>query len=62
MRAGGSRSMRSPANAIVPARGRVSPDMVRSIVDLPAPLAPRSATTSPPFTSRLMPLIAATAP
>ena len=55
MRDGGSRSMRSPAKRIAPARGRISPEMVRSVVLLPAPLAPSSATTSPGATARLTP-------
>jgi hypothetical protein len=39
--------MLRPSNAIVPARGRRTPAMARNVVDLPAPLAPISATISP---------------
>ena len=62
MRDGGSRSIRSPAKTIDPLRGRVRPEMVRSVVLLPAPFAPSSATTSPGATERLTPLTALTAP
>ena len=34
------------------------PEMVFSVVDLPAPLAPISVTVSPSFTSKEMPLMA----
>jgi len=62
MRGGASRSIATPAKRIFPLRGRTRPEMVRSIVLLPAPLAPSSATTSPAPTARLTPLTAATAP
>ena len=38
------------------ARGRMRPEMVRSVVLLPAPFAPSSATTSPGATVRLTPI------
>src|ERR1051325_860342 len=36
-----------PSNSIVPADGRTSPEIAFSVVDLPAPFAPISATISP---------------
>ena len=39
-----------PSNRISPAAGFTSPDIARSVVDLPAPLAPSSVTTSPSST------------
>ena len=41
--------------ALVPEAARTRPEMVRSVVDLPAPLAPISVTIFPSGTSRLMP-------
>ena len=41
------RVMSVPANVTVPRVGCISPEMVRSVVVLPAPLAPMSATISP---------------
>ena len=38
--------MSSPSKVIVPALAGVSPEIDRSVVDLPAPLAPISVTTS----------------
>jgi len=39
--------MSRPPNEIVPRRGWLSPLIERSVVDLPAPLAPISVTISP---------------
>ena len=50
-----------PANVIVPV-GLVDPEMILISVDLPAPLSPTSATTSPGATSRLTSVSACTAP
>ena len=47
----GSRVMSWPRNVIAPARGCSSPAIARSVVDLPAPFAPISATISPSLTS-----------
>ena len=44
---GGRRTMLSPSKSIVPAAGRISPEMVFSSVVLPAPLAPISVTICP---------------
>ena len=48
----------SPRKRIEPLRAGVSPEMERSVVDLPAPLEPISVTHSPSLTSRLTPLSA----
>ena len=42
--------MDSPSKEIEPAVGDSNPEMVRSVVVLPAPLAPTSATISPALT------------
>ena len=47
--------MSSPLKVTVPALGAFSPQIALSRVDLPAPLVPRRATTSPRFTSRSTP-------
>ena len=39
-----------PSNRISPAAGFARPEIARSVVDLPAPLAPSSVTTSPSST------------
>ena len=39
-----------PRKRIAPVRGGVSPEMERSVVDLPAPLEPISVTISPSWT------------
>ena len=39
-----------PSNRISPAAGLVSPEIARSVVDLPAPLAPSKVTTCPSST------------
>ena len=44
-----------PSKSTSPLVGFKTPEMVRNKVDLPAPLAPMSATTSPSLTSRLTP-------
>ena len=41
----------SPSSRIEPVRGGVSPEIERSVVDLPAPLEPISVTHSPSSTS-----------
>ncbi len=50
--------MFSPLKLIVPRRGWFRPLIERSVVDLPAPLAPMSVTISPSFTWIEMPLSA----
>ncbi len=52
----------SPLNVTVPFTGRSTPVMDLSVVDLPAPFTPRSATSSPSATSSEMPWSALTAP
>ena len=47
MRYAGARSMRVPKAVIVPCSARTTPEIVRNVVLLPAPLGPRSATTEP---------------
>ena len=54
--------MSSPMKRIVPLRGWLSPLMERSVVDLPAPLAPISVTISPSRTSSEIPLSASIVP
>ncbi len=54
--------MSFPRNTILPARGRLSPLMERSVVDFPAPFAPIRVTISPSRTSMEMPLSAWIAP
>jgi hypothetical protein len=58
----GSCVMSRPSNVMVPLRARGLPQMVIISVDLPAPLAPISATISPWPTSTSTPLSAAIAP
>ena len=55
---GGRCSIASPASRIAPSRGGVSPEIERSVVDLPAPLEPISVTHSPSLTSSVTPLSA----
>ena len=50
--------MSSPWKRIVPWRGRLSPLIERSVVDLPAPFAPSSVTISPSRTVSEMPFSA----
>jgi hypothetical protein len=45
-----------------PARGRSNPEIVRSVVDFPAPFAPSNATISPVSTLSEIPLIAVMCP
>ncbi len=52
----------SPANSMLPLRGRSRPEIVFSVVDLPAPLAPSSVTISPSPTVIDTPLSAWIAP
>ena len=47
-----------PSKRIVPSRGGVSPEIERSVVDLPAPFEPISVTISPSLTSRDTPFSA----
>ena len=51
-----------PSNSTTPSRGLSRPATVLSVVDLPAPLAPISVTTSPSSTSKEMPFTAWMAP
>ena len=55
-------SSRSPSNEISPATGLSRPEMVRSVVVLPAPLVPMRVTTWPSSTVKLMPLTASILP
>ena len=60
---GGRFSMRSPLKVIVPSVTRASsmprkPEIARSVVVLPAPLVPRSATICPASTASVMPCTA----
>ena len=55
MRSGALASMRLPRNSMLPARAGVRPMMERTVVVLPMPLRPSSATTSPGRISRSMP-------
>jgi hypothetical protein len=50
------------ANRMEPVRGRVSAEIERSVVDLPAPLEPINVTHSPSWTSSAMPLSASMFP
>ena len=54
--------MSRPSKRMLPWRGRLSPLIARSVVDLPAPLAPISVTISPAPTRSEMPLSAWIAP
>ena len=54
--------MSRPWKVIVPLRGWLSPLIERSVVDLPAPFAPISVTTSPSRTSSEMPFSASIRP
>jgi hypothetical protein len=47
---GGKPAIASPSNWIEPSAGGTRPMMLFRVVDLPAPLRPRSATTSPRLT------------
>ncbi len=52
----------SPRKRIEPVLGGVSPEIERSVVDLPAPLEPISVTTSPSSTLNEIPLSASIDP
>ena len=52
----------APSNRIAPRRARFSPEIERSVVDLPAPLEPISVTISPSLTVSEMPLSASIEP
>src|ERR1700674_5851979 len=52
----------APLKVIVPLLGAWTPARILTSVDLPAPLSPTNATTSPARTSRSMSVSAATAP
>ena len=52
----------SPRKRIAPELGWCTPARIFTRVDLPAPLSPTSATTSPGWTSRVMSVSADTAP
>ena len=52
----------APLKTIRPVRGGTIPEIERSVVDLPAPLAPMSVTISPSLTSSEMPLSASIEP
>ena len=58
----GVESIRLPSNQISPDSGLSSPEMVRRVVVLPAPLVPTSVTTWPCSTVKLIPLTARTRP
>ena len=51
-------SIRWPSKEIEPALGGISPESVRRVVVLPAPLVPISVTTWPASTLKQMPLTA----
>ena len=57
-----ARSGEVPRSSIVPASGWVSPRTMSRVVDLPAPLGPRKATTSPDRMVRSRPLTATRLP
>ena len=58
----GTPAMSWPWKSMAPVFGFRRPEIVRSVVDLPAPFAPMSVTISPSSTSREMPLSAWIAP
>ena len=55
-------SIRLPRSVIVPWRGRSWPEIVRSVVDLPAPFEPMRVTISPSSTLSVTPRRAWIAP
>jgi hypothetical protein len=57
---GGRPSMRSPAKLMLPVESFTRPEIARSVVVLPAPLAPMMVTIERSSTARLMLLSAAT--
>ena len=58
----GSRVMSRPSNVTRPEREGITPEMVRSSVVLPAPLAPIRVTISPASAHSVTPFSAWTAP
>ena len=58
----GRPSIRLPRSVIVPCRGRSWPEIVRSVVDLPAPFDPMRVTISPSSTLSVTPRRAWIAP
>ena len=58
----GVRVISCPRNRILPDRARTSPEIARSVVDFPAPLAPMRVTISPSATSRETPCRASMSP
>src|SRR5215472_3665669 len=53
--AGASRSIEAPLKRMEPRQVRTIPEMVRLIVDFPAPLGPRTVTISPACTAKFTP-------
>ena len=49
----GSRSMSCPQTVTCPAEGEMKPAIMRMVVDLPAPLAPKNPSTSPGATVKV---------
>jgi hypothetical protein len=62
MSCGAIRAISRPRKRIVPVRAGVSPEIERSVVDLPAPLEPMSVTHSPSSTSSETPFNASMLP
>ena len=58
----GSRPYGSPSNVAVPEVGAVRPSSIRSVVDLPAPLAPTKPVIDPGSRAKLRSSTAVTAP
>src|SRR5262249_56557819 len=52
---GGSRSIAELLNRMTPRQARITPEMVRLMVDLPAPFGPRTVTISPGYTAKSTP-------
>src|SRR5215467_10742172 len=53
--AGASRSIDAPLKRMEPRQARTIPEMVRLIVDFPAPLGPKTVTISPACTAKFTP-------
>src|SRR5262249_10212172 len=53
--AGDSCAIADPLNRMAPRQARLTPEIVRLIVDLPAPLGPRTVTISPECTAKSTP-------
>src|SRR5689334_3087425 len=60
--AGPAKSTSAPFTRSVPVSGRCTPASILTIVDLPAPFSPTRACASPPYSGKLTPCTAATAP